>query len=386
MAIVIILLLLIALIILGFDYIGIFANWIGRIKIGTIQDDGEWKEATRKVVIRWLDKGTPKLPVNENKKLRIFDAVKNVGKVESTSYWQDAAILKAASGIKDSDAEIFSLLERYIDTDNGKWKKDPVRIDCAILAYEMLCCNFIDNDSIKPAMDKVADLLKRLYDLHGTVPYNPSTTDVRFVDTIGMICPFLIKYALEYNKSEFVDIALEQIKEYKKYGFDKETKMPYHCFNVKSKAPLGICGWGRGCAWWMLGITDSLRTLMTTNSYNIEKVTLLKYCLEFAVHIKGLQRDDGAFGRMLFTSSLEDSSAGAMIAYCLACVSKLTDNDELKKTCKKTLGHLKSCTRRNGVIDYSQGDTMGIGFYSDGFRVVPAAQGFAVAAVNEIDL
>lgn len=385
MSIVIILLLLVVLVILSFDYIDILLNWLGRIKIGTIQDDSEWKKATEKVVEKWLHSGTPKLPVNEHKKFKIIDAIKNSGKVMSTDYWQDAAVLKAAASMKDVDSAIFDLLERYIDTDNGHWKIEPKKIDCAILAHEMLCCKFIDNDSVKPAMDNVAHFLKKLFDEYGTIPYNVNAKDVRFVDTVGMVCPFLIKYAVVYNQPEYVDIALDQIKEYKKYGFDKDTKIPFHCFNVRTKAPLGICGWGRGCAWWALGITDSLKALMTCNSYNIEKVTLLKYCIEFMAQMRQQQRDDGAFTRMIFTPSLEDSSAGAMLAYCFAHISKVIENDEFEMCCKKTLRHLKSCTRRNGVIDYSQGDTMGIGFYSDGFRIVPAAQGFTVAAAREID-
>lgn len=385
MSIIIILLLLIALSILAFDYFDIFLNWFGRIKIGTIQDDSEWNKATEKVIEKWLSSGAPGLPVNENKRLRIIDAVKNSGKIVSTAYWQDAAVLKAASSMKDVDAGIIDLLERYIDTESGNWKSKPKKIDCAILAHEILCCKCIDANQVKPAMDYAADFLRKLYDEYGTIPYNANAKDVRFVDTVGMVCPFLMKYAVVYNKPEYVDIALDQIKEYKKHGFDKETKMPFHCFNVKTQAPLGICGWGRGCAWWALGITDSLRALMSCNSYNIEKVTLLKYCIEFMSQMRAYQRDDGAFTRMIFTPSLEDSSAGAMLAYCFAHISKIIDNDELKVCCKKTLSHLKNCTRRNGVIDYSQGDTMGIGFYSDGFRVVPAAQGFAVAAANEID-
>lgn len=385
MSIVIIILLLVVVFVLGFDFLDSFINWLGRIKIGTITDDHEWKQATEKVIDRWLDGYTPKVPTNANKRLKLISTVKNIGKVESTDYWQKAAVIKAASSLGDRDEGVFRILDEFIDTESGKWTKTPERIDCAMLAYELLCCDYVDNKLIRPAMDYVADFIERLYNENGTVPYNENEKDVRFVDTVGMICPFLMKYAIAYNEPRFVDIALDQIKEYRKYGFDKETGIPYHCFNVKTKAPLGICGWGRGCAWWAVGITDSLKTLMESKTYNIEKVKLLKYCVEFVLLMKKYQRDDGAFARMIFTSSLEDSSASAMLAYCFAYISKLTENDELEECCKKTLRHLKICTRRNGVIDYAQGDTMGIGFYSYGFCVVPAAQGFAVAAVNEID-
>ena len=385
MSIFIIVLLLIALIILGFDFLDSVLNWFGRIKIGTITDDGEWIKATQKVIDRWLDGWMPKVPTDENKRLRLISKIKNIGKIESTVYWQDAAVLKAASAIGNRDEGAFRILDAYIDSDTGEWESKPERVDCAMLAYELLCCDYIDNALIRPAMDYVASFLESLYNEYGTVPYNKKVNDVRFVDTVGMICPFLMKYAIVYNEPRFVDIAIDQIKEYHKYGFDKETKIPCHCFNVQTKAPLGIYGWGRGCAWWAIGITDSLKTLMGSKTYNIEKVMLLKYCVEFVAVIKNYQREDGAFTRMIFTPSLEDSSAGAMLAYSFAYISKLTDSDELEDCCKKILRHLKTCTRRNGVIDYSQGDTRGIGFYSDSLRVVPAAQGFAVAAAKEID-
>lgn len=384
MAVLIIIFLVIVLVILGFDYLDVLLNWLGRIKIGTISDKNEWKSATERIIVKWLESGTPKLPVNENQKFKLVSFIRKGKSIESTAYWQDAAVLKAASTADDCEEGIFSLLDRYIDTDSGKWIVPPLRIDSAMLAYEMLCCEVIDSSAIRPAMDYVAEYLYKLAEENGTVPYNTSVKDVRFVDTVGMICPFLVKYAVVYNKPEYVDIALAQIKEYRKYGFDKDTRMPFHCFNVKSKAPLGICGWGRGCAWWALGITDSLKTLMDVKTYNIEKVVLLKYCIEFLSSIKAYQRSDGAFERMLFTPSLEDSSAGAMLAYCFAVLYDITENGEYKSVCVRLLEHLKYCTRRNGVIDYAQGDTMGIGFYSDSLRVVPATQGFAVAATREI--
>lgn len=384
MAVLIIILLLLALVVLGFDYLDILLNWLGRIKIGSITDKEEWEEATQSVVDKWLSSGTPTLPVNENKKLRLISLIRNFKKVESTAYWQDAAVLKAADVTPDGDEGAFALLERYID-DNGNWIVAPQKIDCAMLAHEMLCNRVIDNNKIRPAMDYVAKYLCSLYNDFGTVPYNTNAKDVRFVDTVGMICPFLMKYAVVYNEPEYVDIAFAQIKEYRKYGFDKETRVPCHCFNVRTGAPLGIYGWGRGCAWWALGITDSLKALMTSKTYNIEKVTLLKYCIEFMTAVKAYQRSDGSFGRMFFTSSLEDSSAGAMLAYCFAVLYDYTENEEYKKVSARVIEHLKTCTRRNGVIDYAQGDTMGIGFYSDSLRVVPATQGFAVVTAKEIN-
>ena len=48
MLIAIIILLLIVIFVLCFDFLDVALDWLGRIKIGSITDDGEWKQATQK--------------------------------------------------------------------------------------------------------------------------------------------------------------------------------------------------------------------------------------------------------------------------------------------------------------------------------------------------
>ena len=69
-----------------------------------------------------------------------------------------------------------------------------------------------------------------------------------------------------------------------------------------------------------------------------------------------------------------------MIAMALAYAGKLTENKKYSRAAKRALGYLFTVTRRDGTVDYSQGDTMGVGFYSQASIVLPAAQGFALRA------
>ena len=69
-----------------------------------------------------------------------------------------------------------------------------------------------------------------------------------------------------------------------------------------------------------------------------------------------------------------------MLAYFLAYAAEITGNDKYKESAKKAVSHIYSVTRRSGIVDWSQGDTIGVGFYSDASIVVPAAQGFALRA------
>lgn len=373
-------LLLIALAFLLYDYLPDFLNWIGRIKIGSITDDEQWLEAVKNINRKWMTGGTPKLVKDENKKLQLVEKIRNINRISPTCYWQEAALLKAAD--EDDKSGAADLEERFIDLSTGEWIVNPVNIDAAMLAYEMMSNEGIDNNEIEPAMNYTAQMLKSLYEKYGSIPYNENAADIRFVDTVGMVCPFLIRYALTYKKEEYIEIAINQIAQYRKNGFDDDLKAPFHCFNESNKAKLGICGWGRGCAWWAIGVTDSLKELMKAEGYDREKALLLKLVMEISSVADDNINDDGSISRMLFTSSLADSSASAMFAYCFAWLYSLTGDSKYSEASEKIIRYLKSVTRRNGVIDFSQGDTRGIGFYSSSYSVIPAAQGFAASAVQ----
>ena len=385
-AVFIIIVLLAVLAVLLYDFLPGLLNWTGRIKIGQISDDGQWLDAVNSVNLKWTAKGAPRVPYDENKRLKLIEEIKTAGKKTTVAYWQDAAVLKGVGDNSGSGANesVSSLVDRYIDIFTGEWKKAPARIDSAILSYEMMSNPFIDNRTIKPAMDYVAEMIKNEYDRCGSVPYNSSVSDIRFVDTVGMICPFLIKYSNEYNLPEYDDIALKQIAQYRECGFDSGMKLPFHCFNTETKAKLGICGWGRGCAWWALGLTDSLKELLTLKGRNKEKALLLRLLMEILDETEKHISDNGAVNRMMLNESLPDSSATAMFAYCFSYMYMLTKKENYRDRATEMLGFLKSVTRRNGVIDFSQGDTMGIGYYSSGLSVVPAAQGFVLAAAELI--
>lgn len=383
--IVIIVILLLALAVLLYDFLPDFMNWVGRIGTGKVADDAEWLENVREINMNWVSKGAPKVPYDENKRLKLIDTVKNFGSISTVAYWQEAALLKAATKKCGSDVkdDVNDLVIRFIDDITGEWKKTPDRIDAAILAYEMMSNEFVNTDDIRPAMDYIARMLKELYDEYGFIPYNKNDPKTRLVDTVGMVCPFLIKYALRYNKPEYLDIAVEQITQYREYGFDSETKMPFHGYDNESKAKLGICGWGRGCAWWTLGLTDSLKELMSFSGGCLrEKTEISRLIVEILNETEKYVGKGGAVRRMIFNNSHPDSSATAMYAYCYAYMYSLSKNDKYRECSERMLKFLKSVTRRSGVIDFSQGDTMGIGYYSSGVSVIPAAQGFTCAAAE----
>lgn len=374
-----VILLLIVLVIVSFEDLEMFLTWVERIKIGRLSKS-EWSEKTRSVLLKWIRKGAPEVPTNDNIRTNFIKKVNSYGKLTSITYWQDAALLKALNMMKDNyQTEADLLVNRYIPFENGEWRVLPKKVDSAMLCSEILLSEYADNEKVKPAMTYVAQMLKTYAEDYGTVPYNCDVPEYRFVDTIGMICPFLIRYALTYGEDEYIEIAMKQIREYRENGVNEKFKIPFHCFKTNTLEPLGVCGWGRGCAWWATGLVDSLKAILKSDRHNKEKAELLRLSLEILEAVKKYVHEDGTVDRMLFIDSIQDSSACAMLAYCYAYIADLTENDEYKSLATKMREKLCTVTRRNGVVDFSQGDTHGIGFYSEKVCVVPAAQGFTIA-------
>lgn len=379
---VIVILLLIIIAILGYDTWEDLFTWLSRIKIGQLPEN-EWREKTQKILLKWIVKGAPEVRINDNRKVNFIKKINEYGKITSVTYWQDAALLKAADGIKkDVGTEVKGLASRYISRDDGEWKTLPKRMDSAMFCYELLSSKYIDSETINPAMGNTAYMLKLSAEKYGSIPYNEAFPKYRLVDTIGMACPFLIKYAVTYGEDEYISLAMDQIREYRKNGIEEKTKLPFHGFGEDSLEPLGICGWGRGCAWWAIGLTDSLRAMLESDGHNREKAELLKLSVEFFDAMKKYIHEDGTVDRIVLSFSIQDSSACAMLSYCYAYMAKLLKNEEYKAISEKMREKLKSVTRRNGTVDFSQGDTHGIGFYSEKLCIVPAAQGFTIAADN----
>ena len=70
-----------------------------------------------------------------------------------------------------------------------------------------------------------------------------------------------------------------------------------------------------------------------------------------------------------------DSSATAVFAWLFK------ERKEIKAS-QKALQYLQSVTRRDGAVDFSQGDTKGLGVYAQEFNILPFTQGFLLRAIQ----
>ena len=372
------------LIIVLIDIIPTMANWISRIYIGRYNDKKQWQNALVNIGIKWLI-STPKIKVTDNTRLTIIDRLKGNYTKSAIQHWQEAALVLGLNECEYNKSKINDAINKYLSLhfdSNGQWNEKPKFVDCAILSYAIMKQD--KNDKYKQSYDYTYNLIKDLLGEDGTVKYRKSMSDYRYVDTIGFICPFLMRYGVKYNNERAIEISIKQIKEYFKYGFDRESKIPFHAYNIKSKYKLGLCGWGRGLGWFAIGLIDTWNELPKDSKYKNELQNII---VEFTEAILNVQLENGGFGWTVTRKETRlDSSTTATLAWYLLNASNIDSISEIcKNASNKALKYLMTVTRRSGAIDFSQGDTKDIGVYSMLFDILPFTQGFALRAINKIN-
>lgn len=380
-----ILLLVLVALILIIDWIPLLNTWLSRIKIGKFQDKNFWHQKVFQVSKNWLNK-TPTIKLTDNNRLIIIDILKGNYKRNSIQSWQKASLLLGLNqyAIKNNDAEAKKLVQNFIDSEidfNGNWKQNPTEIDAIILAYAIFKVDGLEVQKCKPALDYSYNLILNLKGSDGTIAYRKHISDFRFVDTIGFISPFLIRYGTVFNNQEAINLGIKQITEFNKFAMLNDEFIPCHTYNIKSNLPVGLFGWGRGLGWYAIGLIDAWNELSETHSQKSEITQLVS---RFAQMTMKFQNENGSWNWLILNrQSQADSSTTATLAWFLAnaiSISEIKDEANLSK--EKALNYLQKVTRRSGAIDFSQGDTKGIGVHSQQFDILPFTQGFCLRTLN----
>lgn len=377
-----ILVIIIILAVMLIDIVPMMYNWISRIHIGRYDNEEVWKQALINRSIKWLN-NTPKIKITDNTRLTIIDRLKGNYTKDAIQHWQQAALILGLNKCEENNTEIDKAINKYLNShfdSNGQWKEKPKFVDGAILSYAIM--NLDVADKYKLSFDYMYELIKELTGDDGTVKYRKSMPNYRYVDTVGFISPFLIKYGVKYNNNEAIELGVNQIIKYFKDGFDTENIIPFHAYDIKEKYKLGLCGWGRGLGWFAIGIIDAWIELPNESKY---KKDLEEVIIKFAKSIVKLQQDNGGWGWTVTRKETRiDSSTTATLAWYLLNALQIEEiNNECKLAYTKAIKYLMSVTKRNGAIDFSQGDTKDIGVYSMLFDILPFAQGFTLRSINK---
>ncbi|WP_209122913.1 glycoside hydrolase family 88 protein [Alkalihalobacillus sp. BA299] len=373
------------IIIIIIDILPLFKDWLGRIHIGRFTSKESWNEAIVSRGTQWLNR-IPKIKVTDNTRLVFIDMLRGNYTKDAIQHWQEAALLLGLSeNLKAKDdadlkKEINKFLNRKFDQ-SGQWIQKPEHVDGAILAYAVLKLNHIETGQYKKAFDYTWNMIKEHMGEDGLVGYRKSMMGYRYVDTIGFVCPFLVAYGLKYQKDECINLAVKQIKEYEHWGMLNDHFIPCHAYKVENKAPLGLYGWGRGLGWYAIGLIDAWVELPQDHYY---KAILEESVKKFAKAAMNFQQENGSWNwTVTRNESRPDSSATATLSWFLLNAAKIESiSDECLNSIKKSISYLMSVTRRNGAVDFSQGDTKDIGVYSILFNILPFTQGFCIRLLN----
>ena len=373
----IIVIVLLCLVNYGIDYFFYLKNKYCRFHIGH-WNRNDWEQAVEKRAIKWLRR-TPTVKITDNSRYMLLDFLNGKYKSNTIQSWQKAALILGL--LENESKEVQKVArktaESLIDV-TGNWKKKPVAVDCGMLSYAILKA-VSDPLKIKPAMDYSIEIIKKSINKEGMISYTGEIDNPdMYVDTIGLVCPFLTLYAAIFDDREWEDIAFYQIKMFHQYGLYENTALPNHAFHIESKLPLGVYGWGRGTAWYLVGLMDTYKNLKN----EVYKKELKKWIYEAAEKYMIHQRNDGGFGSILQRTQTYDSSATATLAWFYGCCYEIFSEEKYIRIKEKCLDKLLTCTRISGAIDWCQGDTKDIGVFAQTYDLMPFAQGMALRAIN----
>ena len=374
---IIIIYIIISLVIFVTDFWFYLIERYSRFHIGRWDSYDKWVESIKNIAIRWSKK-TPTVKIRDNNKFIVIDMIKGRYRSETIQSWQKGGILLGLLECNDDKSKnaIKVLIDSLI-TKDGMWRKKPVAVDCGLLSYAILKSTD-DVQRIKPAMDYVINIIEKNICDDNMVSYlNDKSINERYVDTLGFIFPFLQLYANVYDKPVYSTIAYDQIKIFNKFALLGDTYIPNHAYNSSNNLPLGVFGWGRGVAWYVISLIDTYLEMDSGKNKELLKVNIKNAADSYIRY----QRPDGGFGSIIQNSRTYDSSVTAVLSYFYIKCFDIFDDDKYLNVSKKCINKLKSVTRINGKIDWCQGDTKGIGVHSQTFDIMPFAQGFALRAV-----
>lgn len=372
-------LLALVLIVLGIDFAPQFNIWQSRIGTGRWNDKVSWRNKILAKSLQWLT-NTPTIKLTDNNRLIAFDMLKGNYKRNAIQHWQQAALLLGLVEAyeRTSDSKIKMQIDRFVASKidrSGDWKRTPQEVDGVILAYAIMKAD--RENRFRPAYDAMWQLIENLIGDDGTVQYRKSMKDYRYVDTIGFICPFLVRYGVTFGNDAAIALGCRQIEAFNQNGMHHRQFIPCHTYSTKAGMTSGLYGWGRGLGWYAIGLIDAWNELPADHRQRPMLTESVKKFAGAAIHFQ--QPYGGWTWLVTNANATPDSSATATLAWFLVNAAAI---DDIKSDCIKSYGkalqHLMKVTKRDGAIDLSQGDTKDVGVYSTQFGILPFAQGFAL--------
>lgn len=195
--------------------------------------------------------------------------------------------------------------------------------------------------------------------------------DVFFIDTIGLLCPFLILYA-EITCNESIRIDAERQVEFSlEYCTGPKQGLAFHAYDLSHNQPLGSVNWARGMGWLLLGLSS-----VAINSNNKKFIDYMNHYLNV---LNSLKEDHGFWPQFLghTNDKLIDSSGTLMFLYSFVKCNLVKVDEDLIKL----LASL--CLDTDGRVQMVSGDTIYINKYSRVKSISELGQGLMLSIIAE---
>lgn len=371
-------LLLVPLAIVTTDYISNKWNNLKRFHIGRWQSQEQWQQAVKNTACKWLAK-TPVVKKTDQNSYLLLDWIRKNNYSSTIQSWQKAGLILGLQCMKDTKChDAIKVWKNTAFDGSGMWKEPVAKVDSAMLAYAALKTES-DPNRIRTAMDWTVKVLEENLCEDGMISYSQGKhSKIRFVDTLGMVCPFLAMYGKTYKDDWYVQLAYHQLERYRLMGLYPGTQLPCHAVSTEENLPLGIFGWGRGTLWYLLALADTYEELPEdARKQNVQDwiASAAKSCLKY-------QKEDGGFHTILQGGGQYDSSVTAGMAFFYREAARILQIEEYDVVADKCIARLMKVTMRNGAVDQCQGDTHGIGIFSQVYDVMPFVQGLVLRALK----
>jgi len=201
--------------------------------------------------------------------------------------------------------------------------------------------------------------------------------DVAFIDTIGLVCPFLIMYA-DITDCKFARVLAEkQVDHVLDTGLDKDGILPFHAVDLNLNAPLGSINWGRGIGWWVLGLAPL--AAKSDKDHPNKYFTALQKILAF---LERARLDNEYWPQFIGHTNDNTIDSSATLMFLLATQQAGIRHIESQEL----LSVIGRCVDSSGKVINASGDTIYINKYSRVKGASELAQGLMLSLISEVSL
>lgn len=312
----------------------------------------------------------------KQKVLRIVNKFRGIFQKAEGFSWHNAFLAQSLAysyKYNDNSKDLDCLIDYY-----NRWYDKGLPIDNLDNVMNGSALIYVHNQTKNEKYKKMIEtlisyIINHEKDRLDSLPYRPQTSDYIFIDSLGMISPFLAHYGKITKNENFVNLSVAQLVNFLNYGFDSNQNLPYHAYSLNKEEKKGIIGWGRAVGWLLIGLIDTLEHL-SHNHVDYEKLS--NKFQDLILTVFKYQKENGAFSWQLQSlEGMDDSSATAMIGYSLIKGIQLgVIESEYLSNAEKIIEYLLSVTDEGHVMECSA-ECRGLGMYPQEQGWYPWSQG-----------